>query len=86
MASRFSHTLHPPIYHPGHPSLVSRALEGISHPFSMIADAFHPVRVCHRVGHVPGQDVYAYETWDLDIRHPGYYVGHACGRCGQLVG
>jgi hypothetical protein len=52
----------------------------------MVADVLNPVRICHRSGHVPGHDVFAYETWDLDQRYPGYFVGHACGRCGQVVG
>jgi hypothetical protein len=52
----------------------------------MVADVLNPVRICRRSGHVPGHDVFAYETWDLDQRYPGYFVGHACGRCGQVVG
>lgn len=88
MGSRLSHsTFPPPIYATGHPGLIDRAVQGLAHPFSMLADALDPVRVCNRNGqHVPGHDVFAYETWDLDQRYPGYYVGHACGRCGQVVG
>jgi hypothetical protein len=87
MGSRLSHTgLHPPTFDSGHPGLLNRALQGIAHPFSRIVDVLNPARVCNRSGHVPGHDVFAYETWDLDERYPGYYVGHACGRCNQLVG
>jgi hypothetical protein len=87
MGSRLSHiALHPPIYDPGHQSVIDRALQGLSHPLSKVADVLSPVRICHRSGHVPGHDVFAYDTWDLDQRYPGYFVGHACGRCGQVVG
>lgn len=87
MGSRLSHiAFHPPIYGAGHQSLIHRALQRLAHPLSMIADVLTPVRVCHRSGHVLGHDVFAYETWDLDERYPGYFVGHACGRCGQVVG
>jgi len=87
MGGSFSHiALHPPIYDPGHQSLMTRIRQSLAHPLSRIADILNPVRVCRRAGHVPGHDVFAYEWWDLDQRYSGHYIGHACGRCNQLVG
>lgn len=87
MGSHYSHvTYHPPIYGSGHPSLIDRIGKEIVHVMSQLADLLNPVRVCRRIGHhVPGHDVFAYDAWDLDERYPGYYVGHACGRCGTVV-
>lgn len=86
MGSRLHIAIHPPLYTPARPGLLGRVAQGIAHPFSMLADFLNPVRVCRRDGtHTPGQDVFAYESWDLDYRFPGHYVGHACGRCGELV-
>jgi len=86
MGSRLSHTLYPPRYGE-HPSLINRAVQTIAHPIAMLADVLNPARVCNRVGHhVTGHDVFGYETLNLDERYPGYYVGHACGKCGQIVG
>ena len=78
--------LRSPAYESGRPSLIPRVLQWLEHLVSMLADVLNPARVCHRMGyHVPGTDVFAYELWDLDHRYQGYYVGHACGRCRDLV-
>ena len=88
MGTRLSHiAYHPPIYDSErHHGLIHRVVQGVAYPFSRIADVLQPARICNRDGrHIPGHDVFAYETWDLDQRSPGYYVGHACGRCGEVL-
>lgn len=77
--------LHPPISGSPLAGRLRRAWKSVTHPLSRVADILDPIRVCHRTGHVPGHDVFAYKAWDLDLRYPGKYVGHACGRCGQVV-
>ena len=77
--------VHPPIYDTPRRGAATRRPSGVAHLVAKLADFFNPVRVCRRQGHQPGEPVYAYESWDLDHRYPGAYLGHACDRCGEVI-
>jgi hypothetical protein len=86
MGSRLTHIEMGPIYGSGHPSVIHRFMQAVGSLVSRAQDLVSPERVCRRSGqHLPGQDVFEYEGWDLDHRYPGAYLGHACGRCGRVT-
>lgn len=86
MGSRLSHAEIRPIYGSGQPGLIYRFMRAVGNVVSRAYDVMAPERVCRRSGrHLPGHDVFEYEGWDLDRRYPGAYLGHACGRCGQVT-
>jgi hypothetical protein len=86
LMGRLSHiAVHPPIYHARQPGFAARVAATVSRALFRLADFLRPERVCRREAHIAGYNVYGYEEWDLDHRYNRYYVGHACGRCGELV-